>query len=120
MPAGLNNFQKCQRENCDNLFPQKKIERERKIYMKNRDKKCGKETKETNVKRQTKCFTRTLTNSKYMKMLNEKKNCGLQKCKHEHDLFLKDFRKQTKKFKAKLDKKKKRASKKKKTKTRRK
>ena len=104
MSASLN---KCQRENCDNLFPQKKLERERKVYMKNRDKKCGKETKGSNVKRQTKCFLRTLTNSKYMKMLNRKKNCSLQKCKNEHDLFLKDFRKQTKKFKAKLAKKKK-------------
>ena len=107
MSASLNNFQKCQRENCDNLFPQKKLKRERKVYMKNRDKKCGKETKGSNVKRQTKCFIRTLNNSKYMKMLNRKKNCSLQKCKNEHDLFLKDFRKQTKKFKAKLAKKKK-------------
>ena len=110
MSASLN---KCQRENCDNLFPQKKLKRERRVYMKTRDKKCGKETKVSNVKRQTKCFIRTLNNSKYMKMLNEKKNCSLQKCKTEHDLFLKDFRKQT--FKAKLAKKKKRASKKKKT-----
>ena len=70
MSASLNNLQKCQRENCDSLFPQKKLERERKVYMKNRDKKCGKETKGSNVKRQTKCFLRTLTNSKYMKMLN--------------------------------------------------
>ena len=107
MSASLNNLQKCQRENCDSLFPQKKLEGERKVYMKNRDKKCGKETKGSNVKRQTKCFIRTLNNSKYMKMLNRKKNCSLQKCKNEHDLFLKDFRKQTKKFKAKLAKKKK-------------
>jgi len=114
MSASLN---KCQRENCDNLFPQKKLKRERKVYMKTRDKKCGKETKVSNVKRQTKCFIRTLNNSKYMKMLNEKKNCSLQKCKTEHDLFLKDFRKQTKKFKAKLAK---RASKKKKKKSSRK
>lgn len=107
MSASLNNLQKCQRENCDSLFPQKKLKKERKVYMKNRDKRCGKETKGSNVKRQTKCFLRTLTNSKYMKMLNEKRNCSLQKCKNEHDLFSKDFRKQTKKFKAKLAKNKK-------------
>ena len=107
MSSSLKKYLKCQKENCENLFPQKKLERERKVYMKNRDKKCGKETKGSNVKRQTKCFLRTLTNSKYMKMLNEKKNCSLQKCKNEHDLFSKDFGKQTKKFKAKLAKKKK-------------
>ena len=108
MSASLN---KCQRENCDNLFHQKKLKRERRVYMKTRDKKCGKETKVSNVKRQTKCFIRTLNNSKYMKMLNEKRNCSLQKCKTEHDLFLKDFRKQTKKFKAKLAKSKKKKKK---------
>lgn len=111
----LKKFLKCQKENCENLFPQKKIEEERKIYIKTRDKKCGKETnvkqqkngKKTNVKRLTKCFLKTLFNSKYKKMLDEKKNCSLEKCKNEHDIYLKDFMKQTKKFKAKVAKNKK-------------
>ena len=110
----LKKFLKCQKENCENLFPQKKLEEERKIYIKTRDKKCGKETnvkqqtnsKKTNVKRLTKCFLKTLFNSKYKKMLDEKKNCGLEKCKNEHDIFLKEFMKLTK-FKAKVAKNKK-------------
>ena len=95
----LKKFLKCQKENCEHLFPQKNLENERKIYIKTRDKKCGKETnvkqqtnsKKTNVKRLTKCFIKTLTKSKYKKMLDDKKNCGLQKCKNEHDIFLKDL-----------------------------
>jgi hypothetical protein len=110
----LKKFLKCQKENCEHLFPQKKLENERKIYIKTRDKKCGKETnikqqtnsKKTNVKRLTKCFLKTLFNSKYKKMLEEKSNCGLEKCKNEHDIFLKEFMKVTK-SKAKVNKNKK-------------
>ena len=73
--------------------------------MKTRDKKFeAKETKKTNVKRQTKCFVRTLNNSKYMKMLNRKRIVGYREIsKRARLIFLKTLENKQKKFKAKLD-----------------
>lgn len=55
-------------------------------------------------------------------MLDDKKNCGLEKCKNEHDIFLKEFNRLYTKSKAKVNKNKKpgRRSRKRKNNSRRK